>query len=115
MKARPIMEEELDVSQVVQLLSELLNDKKAENVVVIDVSKKSSFTRYMIIASGNVGRQVVAMGDHVMRFAKDHHLPAQVEGMEQGDWVLVDLGDIVVHLFRPDVRERYGLEKMWSA
>ncbi len=115
MKAHAVMHEEITVDQAVQELTGLLNDRKAEDIVVLDVAKKSTFTKYMIIATGNVNRQVIAMGDYVARYAKDHHLPCQVEGMEQGDWVLVDLGDIVVHLFRPEVRERYSLEKMWSA
>ncbi len=114
MKARPVVHEELNSTQVAQAVAELLNDKKAEDIVILDIKSKASFADYMVIASGNVSRQVVAMADYVARFGKDHHLSPVIEGTELGDWVLVDLGDVVVHLFRPEVRERYSLEKMWS-
>ena len=69
----------------------------------------------MIIASGASQRQVLALADRLMRALKDDGRKAiGIEGRVQGDWVLVDLGDIIVHIFRPQVRERYNLEKMWS-
>lgn len=92
----------------------LLDEKKAEDIILLDVTKKANFADYMIIASGNVARQVAAMGDHVSRFGKDRALSPHVEGMEVGEWVLVDLGDVIVHLFKHDVRDRYSLEKMWG-
>lgn len=114
MTAHPMMHEELSSKQVAEAVAELLNDKKAEDVVILDITSKASFADYMVIASGNVSRQVVAMSDYVSRFGKDHQLAPVTEGTELGEWVLVDLGDVVVHIFKPEVRERYNLEKMWS-
>ncbi|NKB28617.1 MAG: ribosome silencing factor [Rhodobacteraceae bacterium] len=91
-----------------------LNDDKAEDVVQIALHGKSEMADYMVIASGRSSRQVVAMADHLVDHLKqDHGRAARLEGKDTGDWVLVDVGDIVVHLFRPEVREFYQLEKMW--
>lgn len=92
-----------------------LDDDKAEDVVVIDLLDKSSIGDFMVIASGRSSRQVITMADHLAERlkARGAHLPS-VEGKSQGDWVLVDGGDVIVHLFRPEVRAFYGLEKMWG-
>jgi ribosome-associated protein len=106
----------LDTSEnLAKYLAQLLDDKKAEDIRIVDVRKKASFCDFLIIASANVGRQMAAMADHLTRFLKDHDLPSAVEGLEQGEWVLIDGGDVVVHIFRPDIRDYYQLEKMWSA
>lgn len=92
-----------------------LDDDKAEDVVVIDLAGKTSFADYMIIASGRSGRQVGAMAEHLREKLKAAGAASvDVEGMPQADWVLIDAGDIVVHLFRPEVRSFYNLEKMWG-
>jgi ribosome-associated protein len=93
-----------------------LDDAKAENVVTIDIKEKSSIGDYMVIASGRSDRHVGAVAEQVQRKLKEEGLGrARIEGQPQCDWVLIDIGDIIVHVFRPEVREFYNLEKMWSA
>ncbi len=95
---------------------EILDDAKAESVVTIDLAGKSSIADTMIIASGRSQRHVGAIADQVVRKLKDAgHGRARVEGTPHCDWVLIDTGDVIVHIFRPEVREFYNLEKMWSA
>ena len=91
-----------------------LDDDKAEDVVQIDLRGKTAIGDYMVIASGRSTRQVSAMAEKlVVRLKQDYGRIARVEGKETGDWVLIDTGDVVVHIFRPEVREFYQLEKMW--
>jgi ribosome-associated protein len=93
-----------------------LDDAKAENVVTIDIKDKSSIGDYMVIASGRSDRHVGAVAEQVQRRLKEEgYGKARLEGQPQCDWVLIDIGDIIVHVFRPEVREFYNLEKMWSA
>lgn len=93
-----------------------LEDDKAEDVVVIDLKDKSSVTDAMVIASGRSQRHVGAIADHLLRALKTAGFGrARVEGLPACDWVLIDAGDVVVHLFRPEVRAYYNLEKMWGA
>ena len=93
-----------------------LDDSKAENIVSIDIQGKSSLGDYMVIASGRSNRHVAAVADHLLKALKDAGLgTARVEGLPGADWVLIDAGDIIVHVFRPEVREFYNLEKMWMA
>lgn len=92
-----------------------LDDDKAQDVVVIDLGGRSEMADYMVIATGASTRQVIAMTDHLldtMKTAKVSGVTA--EGASVGDWVLVDGGDVIVHLFRPEVRAFYDLEKMWA-
>lgn len=99
------------------LLDEILtslNDDKAEDIVKIDLRGKSEMADYMVIASGRSTRQVAAIAEHLVKTLKqDHGRNSKVEGKETGDWVLIDTGDVIVHVFRPEVREFYQLEKMW--
>ncbi len=99
---------------MVDLVVDSLDADKAEDIVVIDLRGKSSIADHMVIATGNSSRQVGAMADHLMRKLKDAGQGVAWEGMPQCDWVLIDGGDIVVHLFRPEVRSFYNLEKMWG-
>jgi ribosome-associated protein len=92
-----------------------LDDAKAENVVAIDIREKSSIGDYMVIATGRSDRHVGAIADQIQRKLKEMGRGARIEGQPQCDWVLIDAGDIIVHVFRPEVREFYNLEKMWSA
>jgi ribosome-associated protein len=93
-----------------------LDDDKAENVVSIPLSGKSSIADYMVVSSGTSTRQVGAMADHLVQHIKAGGFDRPgVEGLGQCDWVLIDAGDVIVHLFRPEVREFYNLEKMWTA
>ena len=93
-----------------------LEDSKAENIVSIDIQGKSSLGDHMVIASGRSHRHVSAVADHLLKALKDAGLGnARVEGLASADWVLIDSGDIIVHVFRPEVRDFYNLEKMWQA
>jgi ribosome-associated protein len=91
-----------------------LEDDKAEDILVIDIRGRSSFADAMVVASGRSARHVGALADHVMRKLKDAGVKdVRIEGLPQADWVLVDAGDVVVHLFRPEVRSFYNIEKIW--
>jgi len=93
-----------------------LEDDKAEDILAIDIRGKSSFADMLIVASGRSARHVGALADHVMRKLKESGVKdVNVEGMPHCDWVLVDAGDVVVHLFRPEVRSFYNIEKIWAA
>lgn len=98
------------------LVEKVLEDGKAEDVTVIDLEGKSSIADYMLIATGRSQRQVVALADRLATAIKEagYGRPS-VEGLPFGDWVLIDGGNVVVHLFRPEVRDYYNLEKMWGA
>lgn len=101
--------------KIVALIESALEDGKAENIVDIDLAGKTTIADRMVIASGTSPRHVAALADRVVKQMKDAgHRVLGVEGLAQGDWVLVDLGDVIVHLFRSEVRELYNLEKMWS-
>lgn len=92
-----------------------LDDDKAEDVVQIDLRGKTAIGDYMVIASGRSTRQVAAMAEKLVdRLKQDYGRLCRVEGKDTGDWVLIDTGDVVVHIFRPEVREFYQLEKMWA-
>jgi len=92
-----------------------LDDDKARDIVTIDLAGKSSLADHLVICSGTSQRQVVAMADHLMEKLKAAGLKGLfAEGKEQGDWVVVDAFDVIIHLFRPEVREFYNLEKMWD-
>jgi ribosome-associated protein len=98
------------------LIVHTLDEGKAEDIVVIDLIGKSSLADYMVIACGRSERQVTALADQVATKLKDIGLGrVPIEGKASGDWVLLDAGDIIVHLFRPEVRTYYNLEKMWGA
>jgi len=92
-----------------------LDDMKAEDSVVIDLTGKSSIGDYMVVTSGRSQRHVSSVADHLIKDIEAAGCPrVRVEGMRQGDWVLIDAGDVIVHVFRPEVRSFYNLEKMWS-
>lgn len=93
-----------------------LEESKAEDVVSIDITGKSALGDHMVIASGRSNRHVTAICDHLLRDLKAAgEGSAKVEGLSNGDWVLIDTGDIIIHVFRPEVREFYNIEKMWMA
>ena len=93
-----------------------LDENKAEDVVVIPLAGKSEMADNMVIASGRSTRQVSALADMLFKKIKEETgIICRLEGKDSGDWVLIDCGDAVVHLFRPEVREFYQLEKMWQA
>lgn len=92
-----------------------LDDDQAQEVVSIPLEGKSSIADYMVIASGRSTRQVAAMAQKLAEKVKDNGFgPVRIEGLPAADWVLIDAGDVIVHLFRPEVRSFYNLERMWS-
>ena len=93
-----------------------LDDDKAEDVVQINLRGKSEMGDYMVIASGRSTRQVTAIAEKLAdKLKQEFGIIAKSEGKDTGDWVLIDTGDIIVHVFRPEVREFYQLEKMWQS
>ena len=105
----------MKIKKLIDLILKALDDAKALDVTVFEVSKLTSISDYMIIASGSSKRQVNALAEKVSEVAKENGIkPLGTEGKKEGEWVLVDLGDIIVHLMHPDTREYYQLEKLWS-
>ena len=105
----------LQVEATRKMVQQALDALKAENVVTLDVSAQASFTDYMIFASGSSRRHVSAIAESVIEAAKAAGNPAiGVEGEDIGEWILVDLGDVIVHIMLPDVRLYYELEKLWG-
>ncbi|WP_119299491.1 ribosome silencing factor [Dongia deserti] len=104
------------VHDLLKIVETSLDDDKAEDIVAIDLRGKSTIADYMVIATGRNSRQLAAMASHLdEKLTKAGVRRVSVEGADQGDWVLLDGGDVVVHLFRPEVRTFYALEKMWGA
>ena len=102
-------------NKLVELCLKALEDAKALNVNVFDVRKLTSIADYMIVASGRSNRQVSAIADKIVETAKQNGFqPLGVEGQREGEWVLVDLGDVIVHIMHPETREYYQLEKLWN-
>jgi ribosome-associated protein len=102
--------------KLLDLIVGWLDEAKAENVVSIDIKRKSSLGDYMVVATGRSDRHVGAVAEQLQSKLKDAgYGKARLEGRPQCDWVLIDVGDIIVHVFRAEVREFYNIEKMWSA
>ena len=100
---------------MVDLILGSLDDDKAQDVLAIDLVGKTSIADRMIIASGTSARMVSAMAEHLMIKLREVGLKPKSEGQKHGDWVLVDAGDVIVHLFRPEVRTFYNIERIWAA
>lgn len=101
-------------SELLTLVLSALDDGKGVDIRLIDVRGKTSITDYMVIASGNSDRHVKSLADRVIEASKEHDVrPLGVEGQATGEWVLVDLGDVIVHIMKPQIREFYQLEKFW--
>ncbi len=110
--AQPVSE---TVKRLLDLVRTSLEDDKAEDIISIDLKGKTTIADYMIVANGRSQRQVTAMADHLAeRVKKAGFASCQVEGLPRADWVLIDAGDVIVHIFRPEVRAYYNLEKMWA-
>ena len=102
-------------AQLEEMILHRLDEDKAQDIVVIDLKDKSSVADTMIVVSGRSHRHVGALADHLLRLLKEAGQgKARVEGLPHCDWVLIDAGDIIVHLFRPEVRSFYNIEKIWS-
>ncbi len=104
----------IDGTTLLSAILASLEDDKAEEIVTIPLAGKSEMADHMVIATGRSSRQVGAIADNLAeRLKHDHALVVRMEGKDLGDWVLIDAGDVVVHVFRPEVRDFYQLEKMW--
>jgi ribosome-associated protein len=104
-----------DAAETLRLILDRLDDMKAEDTVTIDLNGKTAFADAMVVTSGRSNRHVGAVADRVLEGLKKAGIPdARVEGMPHCDWVLIDAGDVIVHVFRPEVRAFYDLEKMWA-
>ena len=105
----------LSSKQLLEFTLKSLENDKGIDIVSIDLVGRSSITDYMIVASGNTVRQVTAMANNLIKKYKEAGIKTpSPEGMSNGDWVLIDANDILVHIFRPEVRDFYSLEKMWE-
>lgn len=101
---------------MIDVILETLDDAKAEQTVSIDITGKSSLTDHMVVTSGRSHRHVGAVADQVEKALREAgYAKPRIEGLPHCDWVLVDAGDVIVHIFRPEVREFYNIEKMWQA
>jgi len=106
----------LSPDDLLGLIRTVLEDHKADEVAVVDLRGKSTIGDYMVIASGASSRQVITLADRIVGALKLRGIKGLTpEGARQGDWVLIDAGDVIVHLFRPEVRAFYNLERMWEA
>jgi len=105
-----------DAEETLRLILDSLDDMKAEDTVTIDLHGRTSICDYMVVTSGRSNRHVGAVADRVLKDLGEHGVTkVRVEGLPHCDWVLIDAGDVIVHVFRPEVRAFYNLEKMWSA
>lgn len=105
----------MHVEKLKQLTIDALEELKAKNIVVIDVKSSTSVTDYMVIASGTSSRQVIGLARNVHKAMKEQGIePLGIEGLDAGEWVLVDLGDVLVHVMQSEIREFYDLEKLWG-
>lgn len=103
-------------NKTLDLILSRLDDMKAEETVTIDLRGKSSITDFMVVTTGRANRHVGAIAENVAKGLKESGLKApHMEGLTNCDWVLIDSGDVIVHVFRPEVREFYNLEKMWTS
>jgi len=104
----------LGPDDIKELVITSLDDNKAEDIVCIDLQGKTAIADFMVVASGRSGRQISALAEKLVETLHKEGLVVRIEGKQSGDWVLLDAGDIIVHLFRPEVRSFYDLEKMWD-
>lgn len=109
------MKKKTNENEVLEIIQKTLEDGKAENVVTIDLAGKTSIANQMVVASGTSQRHVASLAEKVQENLKDAGYKTTVEGENNADWVLIDAFDVIVHIFKPEVRDFYSLEKMWSA
>ena len=102
-------------NEILDIVKSSLEDGKAEDVIVIDLRGKTSIANEMVVASGNSDRHVISIAQRIQENLKAAGYKSVSEGETKGDWVLIDAFDVIVHIFRPEVREFYNLEKMWNA
>ena len=113
-KSADVAVQEHRSEDVLALVLKSVDDDKAEDIVEIDLRGRSDVADYMVICSGRSSRQVAAISEKLVdRLKQEMRISVRMEGKETGDWVLIDAGDVIVHVFRPEVRDFYQLEKMW--
>lgn len=104
-----------DPTVILNLIAQTIYDKKGSNILALDVREFSSITDYVVIAEGNVDRHVVAIASSIEKAAEEiGEKPIYIEGMQTGDWIVLDFIGVMVHLFMPGLRERYQLEQLWK-
>lgn len=101
--------------KILKIITDTLENNKAEDMTVIDLSGKTSIAEYMVVASGTSQRHVASLAEKVFEELKKAGYKSSMEGEEKADWVLIDAFDVIVHIFKPEVREFYNLEKMWQS
>lgn len=107
--------EKMSSKDIAMKLAELLNSKKAEDIVVIDIAEKSSFADFLVVASGTSDRHIESLIDDVEDFAAQDGVPTKgIEGKNGTGWILLDLGDVIVNIFSREMRSKYNIEKVWA-
>ncbi len=106
---------ETAVERLTQDVVQVIEDKKGTDILVINVEGHSAVTDRFVLASGRTGRQLKAMAQAMVEISHRHGMSVHIEGLEAAEWLLIDLGDVVVHLFLPDVRDTFQLERLWAA
>lgn len=101
--------------KILDIIEKSLDENKAEDIEVMDLRGKTSIASFMVVASGTSQRHVASLAEHIQMALKKAGYTSQSEGEEKADWVLIDAFDVIVHIFKPEVREFYNLEKMWKA
>jgi ribosome-associated protein len=110
-----VLQAQPDADKTLKLILSRLDDMKAEETITIDLRGKSAFSDYMVVTSGRANRHVGAIAENVTKGLKETGIKSiHVEGLPNCDWVLIDSGDVIVHVFRPEVREFYNLERLWT-
>lgn len=105
----------MSVEELKKIVIEALEDLKASDIEALEIGKKTQIADYMIVCSGRSTRQIKSIAEHVVEKAKEHgYRPKHIEGTESSGWILVDLGDIIVHVLTPETREFYKIESIWS-
>lgn len=102
-------------AKILEIITQTLDDNKADDMVVVNLEGKSSIAGYMVVASGTSQRHVAALAEKVAENLKKSGFKSTMEGEDKADWVLIDAFDVIVHIFKPEVREFYNIEKMWQS
>ena len=101
--------------KILEIVQQTLEDNKADDVVVMDLRGKTSLASFMVVASGTSQRHVASLADKIQQNLKNQGYSSSTEGEEKADWVLIDAFDVIIHIFKPEVREFYSIEKMWQS
>lgn len=101
--------------EILEIVKRALDDNKAEDITVMDLRGKTSLASFMVVASGTSQRHVASLAEKVQQMLKSAGYTSAAEGEEKADWILIDAFDVIVHIFKPEVRDFYNIEKMWQA